>query len=172
MATWHEFSRGGAELQRPGIDGAPVAWEPFDGGAAALAAAGERLFKRGELALLGTVSAGGRPRIHPFIPRIVDGRLWAFVIGRSPKMRDLLMRPYTIHALPGDEDEEFWVSGRARRADDAASVALVTAAMPYKVRPHEILFEFELELAVWTTWIGFGTDDIHPVHHRWRATAG
>jgi hypothetical protein len=137
-----------------------------------LAAAGERLFKRGELALLGTVSAGGRPRIHPFIPRIVGGRLWAFVIGRSPKMRDLLERPYTIHALPGDEDEEFWVSGHARRADDASSVALVAPAMPYAIRAHEILFEFELDIAGWTTWIGFGKEDIHPVHHRWRATAG
>jgi hypothetical protein len=41
--------------------------------------------------------------------------------------------------------------------------------MPYEVQPHELLFEFGLDLVVWTTWTGFGTPDIRPQHHRWRA---
>jgi hypothetical protein len=57
-----------------------------------IAAAGRRLLEDPAgiptVAFLAPVGADARPRIHPFIPAVVGGRLWAFVI-RSPKQRDL-----------------------------------------------------------------------------------
>jgi hypothetical protein len=171
MATWAEFAAGRAEIQVPTVAGKPATWQPFDGGGAALAAAGERLlFGSTDVALLGTVTPSGRPRIHPFIPRIVEGRLWAFVVQASPKRRDLERHgQYTIHASLAPEDEEFWVAGRARRHDDPALRETVRAAMPYAVHDWEALFEFDLEIAGWTRWLDFGTPMHRPVYHRWTA---
>src|SRR5690606_29522545 len=90
MATWAEFAAGTAEVRAQQAPGAPGEWAAFEGGAAQLAAAGERLlFPDIPIAFLGTVSGSGRPRIHPFIPKVVDGRLWAFIVDASPKRHDL-----------------------------------------------------------------------------------
>jgi hypothetical protein len=166
MSTWTEFAAGVAEVRSE--DGG---WQPFDGGGAALAAAGERLFAAAPagIALLATVSASGRPRIHPFMPRVVEGRLRAFVITDSPKARDLERRPCTIHAQPAEEDEEFWVSGRAHRIAELALIERMADAMEWAKPGEESLFEFDLDLAGWTRWLDFGTPRHRPLHHRWRA---
>jgi hypothetical protein len=172
MATWAEFAAGPAEVSEQVTADAPGSWAPFRDGGAALAAAGERLlFDTIPVALLGTVTASGRPRIHPFVPKVVDGRLWAFVVAYSPKRRDLDdRRRYTIHANLAEEDEEFWVSGEARREGDESHRASVAAAMPYTVHDWEMLFEFDLELVGWTRWLDWGGPMHRPVHHRWRAS--
>ncbi len=175
MATWGEFAGGAAGLVevRPdrGPGAAPGPWEAVAGGAAAMAAAGERLLNAPPvgIALLATVSSAGRPRVHPFMPRVIDGRLWAFVIADSPKARDLLSRPYTMHSQPTDEDEEFWVSGRAHAVDDAATVARLAAVMEWARTDEERLFAFDVELAGWTRWLDFTKPGHRPLHERWRA---
>ena len=83
-----------------------------------LAQAGRRLLEDAPgvpgVAFLATVGAGGRPRMHPFIPAIVEGGLWAFVIV-SPKQRDLDrgMGSTRYTALSAPDDESFFVGGRA-----------------------------------------------------------
>src|SRR5690606_28014869 len=96
--------------------------------------------------------------------------------GNSPKRRDLdRSGQYTIHSMQAAEDEEFWVAGRARHEPDASLVARVAEAMPYPVQTdHDALYEFDIELGVWTRWLDFGTPRHRPQHQRWagRLAAG
>ncbi len=50
-----------------------------------------------------------------------------------------------------------------------ALAAAVSDAMPYDVRDDELLYEFDIEIAVWTTWANFQQPDMRPVHRRWIA---
>ena len=134
-----------------------------------MAEAGRRLLP--EVAFLATVSTRGRPRVHPFCPAITEGRLWAFVIEKSPKRRDLDSNGYfAIHALPGHEDEQFYCTGRAVRVCDPTLRDAVLAAMPYDDAddPPHVLYEFFLETALWTTWENFQKPGMRPVHRWWR----
>ncbi len=145
-----------------------VPWRELETATPELARAGRRLLEdesgRPDVAFLATVGADGRPRMHPFIPAVVDGRLWAFVIV-SPKQRDLdRTGSYAIHSCLGADDESFFVSGRARRVDGDEHRSLVGEAMPYSdIDENHVLYEFRIDRALWTTW----TTPTTPVHHRW-----
>ena len=85
-----------------------IDWAAFAEAAPEIARAGHRLLRDNEVAFLASVTARGRPRLHPFVPRIVDGRLVAFIMDSSPKLKDLSPTGhYALHAWPGSEDEEF-----------------------------------------------------------------
>jgi hypothetical protein len=150
-----------------------VGWSDFEKSAPDIASAGRRLLELNDVAFLATVSKTGRPRIHPFVPKIVSGRLVAFVMDSSPKIADLRQRTqFSIHALPGAEDEEFFVSGESiccdtngeLRKEAAKAMGFVTG-----VDEHHILFEFTLDRALWTKWLDFGTPNHRPHHQRWMA---
>ena len=147
-----------------------VAWDDFERAAPDIARAGRRLLEEADgrpaVAFLATVGDDGRPRMHPFIPAIVDGALWAFVTP-SPKQGDLDRAGlYAIHSTLGPADESFFLSGTARRVDDAARRAAVATRMPYNddVDDHAC-FEFGVDRVLWTTW----TTPTTPQFHRWRA---
>jgi len=92
-----------------------IGWKEFTHAAPQIADAGIRLWAHNEVAFIATVAASGRPRIHPFVPRIIEDRLVAFIMDSSPKIKDLEnRRQYAIHTLPGKDDEEFFVSGEAQ----------------------------------------------------------
>ena len=138
-----------------------------------LASAGARLLSDPDgspgVAFLATANARGRPRIHPFVPLILDGQLWAFIGEASPKRRDLDRNgQYAIHERLGDKDEEFTVSGTARRIEDPDTRSTVTAAMPFEVNDTEILYSFEIDTALWTTW----TTPTDPVRRIWHPSEG
>jgi hypothetical protein len=145
-------------------------WNQLQVEAAEIAEAGSRLLP--EVSYLATVDSAGRPRVHPFCPAIARGRLWAFVMEGSPKRRDLDTNGhFAIHALPGPEDEEFYVAGTARRVEDPEIRVAVLAAMPYDdADDRHLLYEFSLERALWTTWENFQKPGMRPVHRVWRAT--
>lgn len=147
-----------------------MTWADLEKEAPQIAAAGERLLP--DVAFLATVSAKGKPRVHPFCPAIAEGRLWAFVMAESFKRRDLdLNGHFAIHALPGAEDEEFYVAGRARRVDDEGLREIVLAAMPYdEADERHLLYEFILERAMWTTWENFQKPGMRPIHRVWRVS--
>ncbi|MCZ6642330.1 MAG: hypothetical protein O7F71_12200 [Gammaproteobacteria bacterium] len=150
-----------------------MSWSTFAEHAPEIAAAGIRLFVREEVAFLGTTSAQGRPRIHPFVPKIVDTRLVAFILDSSPKINDLAAHEfYAIHASLGPEDEEFYVSGKAvYRNDNAELRSAADVAMGFatgSVDEHHRLYEFLIDRALWTTWENFGTPDHRPNYRRWR----
>jgi hypothetical protein len=142
-------------------------WADFELQAPDLAAAGRRLLA--EVAFLATAGSTGRPRVHPFCPAIAEGRLWGFIIEESPKRADLDSNGYfAIHALPGFEDEQFYVAGTACRIHDPQLRDAVLAAMPYDdADERHLLYEFRLERALWTTWENFQTPGMRPVHHTW-----
>ena len=63
MPTWATFAVGGAELLHVQAHGERGHWQSFEGGASALAAAGERLLTQRPLAM--TVSGRSAPhRLH------------------------------------------------------------------------------------------------------------
>lgn len=146
-----------------------VTWADFETHAPELAEAGRRLLP--DVSFIATVSASGRPRVHPFCPAITEGRLWAFVIAGSPKRRDLDARGhFAIHALPGPEDEQVFLAGRASRESDHALRERVLAEMPYDDADDDhLLYELSIERALWTTWENFQRPGMRPVHRRWRA---
>lgn len=145
-------------------------WAGFASAAPDIAAAGQRLLEDAPgipgVALLGTVGADGLPRMHPFIPAIADGRLWAFVI-ESPKQRDLdRTQAFGLHSALGAQDESFFCAGQPRKVDDAGTRALVGSVMPYGgIDAHHVLYELRLAKALWTVWVT-PTD---PTHRSWRA---
>jgi hypothetical protein len=144
-------------------------WTDFEHAAPELAAAGRRLLP--VVAFLATVSRAGRPRVHPVCPAIVDGRLWAFIMASSPKRRDLdRSGEYAMHALPGAEDEQFYVAGRAEFVEAAALRAQVLAAMPYDdADAAHLLYEFNIDRVLWTRWENFQRPGMRPVQQRWIA---
>ena len=149
-----------------------IAWAEFEHRAPEIASAGLDLLRRNEVAFLATASASGRPRLHPFVPRVVEGRMLAFIMDSSPKIGDLRYRKhYSIHTLPGADDEEFYVAGEAQEIDhDARSRSLATDAMGFAtgVDEHHVLFEFTFDRALHTVWLDFGTPNHRPKRLVWR----
>ena len=71
-----------------------LTWSDFAKAAPQITEAGLRLTNPNEVALLATVSAEGRPRLHPFVFKVVDGRAVAFILKTSPKKRVLDEREF------------------------------------------------------------------------------
>jgi hypothetical protein len=146
-------------------------WQKFSLSSPQIASTGIRLLKQNEVAFLATVSKTGRPRLHPFVPKIVDGKLLAFIMDSSPKLDDLkLQRQYSIHTLPGEEDEEFYISGEATLCDSNVELrqeAALAMGFATGVDEHHILFEFKIDRALWTKWLDFGKPKHRPEYSRW-----
>jgi hypothetical protein len=147
-------------------------WGMFESAEPETAAAGRRLLEDAPgvpgVAFLATVGADARPRMHPFIPAVVDGGLWAFVI-RSPKQRDLDRDGgYAIHSMLGPKDESFLVGGRAFYTADGERRSTIGAHMPFSdIDDNHLLYEFRIDRALWTSW----TTPTAPVHRQWRLTS-
>ena len=122
------------------------------------------------LGYLATVRKDGGPRVHPFCPIIDAGELWAFVLTRSPKGRDLVRDGrYALHAFPKpDTDDEFYVTGTATVVDDAATRTSVRAATVANVgEPEETLFKLDMERALYAKYEM--RPQWPPVYTTWRA---
>jgi hypothetical protein len=151
-------------------------WSDFEKAAPAMAEAGRKLiyqFGPG-LGYLATVRKDGGPRLHPFCPVIHDGGLYG-LIGPSPKRFDLLRDGrYAIHSFSAaDSDDEFYVTGRARRIDDPSlraailSTYLSTGATS---SGDEIFFEFLIERALLATYKPRGEpQNWPPTYKKWAA---
>ncbi len=136
---------------------------------------GERLLNpTGDgIAYLATVRRDGGPRVHPVMPVVASGRLHVFVVSMSPKHDDLLRDGrFALHAGPPPAGgEEFYLSGRARRVDNAERRKAVVVASGGRLgrQDFETLFELDIRRALYTYWKGWGTKDIWPEYRRWRA---
>jgi hypothetical protein len=98
-----------------------VRWQEFAGHAPEIAGPGRAImyFFGPGLGYLATIRRDGGPRMHPFCPIIHEGGLYGLILPASPKSEDLHRDGrFAIHtyALP-DRDDEFYLTGRARRAD-------------------------------------------------------
>jgi Pyridoxamine 5'-phosphate oxidase len=160
-------------------------WQEFADEQPDLAAYGARLLTQFGVGLgfIATVRRDGGPRLHPCCPAIANGRLWVFIGGQSPKAHDLLRDGrYALHSFPPAEgDEEFYLSGNARRVDDPGvrfSVAQVARIGSHKKGDHyeassrEILFELDLDACLHTTWQMSGKPGTSAHHTIWRPGRG
>ena len=168
-ARWRSALLGAAERRsvgRPGGDFVST-WAELEKDEPEIAEAGRRLLT--EVAFLATVSPNGRPRVHPFCPALANDRLWAFIMSDSPKRRDLDANGhFAIHALPGPEDEEFYIAGHACRCAESATRMAVLIAMPYDdADDRHLLYEFLPDRALWTRWENFQKPGMRPVHRIW-----
>jgi hypothetical protein len=127
-------------------------WAEFAAAAPDIAVEARRLiYARGDgEALLATVRADDLPRIHPVNVAIVDERLYAFVIARSPKRLDLeLDGRYALHTHQDPiAPAEVGLRGRARLVDDEVERGKVAAGWAFGVDDSYTLFEFSIESAL------------------------
>ena len=148
-------------------------WSAFEIAAPELAQEGRRLLDRDGIdqALLATVRDGEAPRIHPIYTAIVDGRLYAFILG-SAKLGDLDRDGrYALHTHQDPSaPSEFMVRGRARRVDDPETVARVAAGWYFEVDAGSALFEFEIESVA--LGLRDDPDEWPPRYSRWSAASG
>ena len=104
------------------------------------------------LGYMATVRKDGGPRVHPVCPVIENDGLYVFIGNHSPKLHDLLRDGrYALHTFPlPDIDDEFYVSGRAIREDDALVRKLVyeTYTATGAITSDDTLFELVLERAL------------------------
>jgi hypothetical protein len=112
------------------------------------------------LGYLATVRADGGPRVHPVSPAVLDGRLYVYILLRSPKLRDLQGDGrYALRSWPkpftddGFDDREFYLTGRAVPVEDVEVHKRVSAAVG--VRPESgTSFELDIERAMRKARVG------------------
>ena len=147
-----------------------VSWGDFAAADAEMAAIGLALMERFHIAYLATVRADGAPRLHPVSPFIIDGRLFVASPRGSPKAQDQLRDGrYVLHMLPGKDDAEFRIRGRARAVTDAPTRSLVLKRGPHYVKEHDHIFEYDIEEAATAHWEMVGQPGTYPVRRSWRA---
>ena len=148
-----------------------VSWAEFEKAAPEIASEGRRLIDAAADAklLLATVRGNDLPRLHPITAAIVDGRLYAFIIARSPKKLDLeLDGRYALHThLDPAAPTEVALRGRARLVDAPEERPRVASGWAFTADDDYTLFEFGIEHAVLGSRAT--ADDWPPVYTSWRA---
>ncbi len=106
------------------------------------------------LGYLATIRPDGGPRVHPISPTVLDGRLYAYIVGRSPKVRDLRGDPrFALHSWPvpfgvdSFDDEEVAFTGRAVEVHDRALAERVARTVGDDPETG-VVFELLLETAL------------------------
>jgi hypothetical protein len=156
-----------------------LTWPEFREARHDLAEAGRSLFYQYGgvgLGFLGTVRLDGGPRVHPMCPVINDLGLYALLVP-SPKLQDLLRDGrYAMHSFPCDDNEDaFYITGRAERSDDADIREQVTRQFvgerSFEIPPAGLqgqdVIEFRIERCLLTRTTGHGDPD--PQHTIWKA---
>ena len=129
------------------------------------------------LGFLATVRADGGPRTHPMCPIIHDDRLLAFIVP-SPKLEDLRRDGrYALHCFPPADDEDaFYLTGRATERHDSAlreavAAQFVAERVIVAVDPpsdDHALVELDIDTVLLTRTTGHGDPD--PQHTVWKAS--
>ena len=150
-----------------------VRWSEFATIEPAMAEAGRKLLYQFDIGLgyLATIRADGAPRLHPFCPIITGEGLFGLIIP-GPKLGDLRRDGrFSIHACnPVDRDDEFLVSGLARRAEDdaeAVRVAFLTAEGAVSTGD-ETCFEFLIDRALHAAYRPRKEGWAPPTYQSWR----
>ena len=150
-------------------------WAEFAEAAPEMAALGSQLLSNetNQIAYLATVRKDGAPRVHPVCPVLTGDHIYLAIGLQSPKLDDLRRDGrYMLHAMPGKDDAEFNIRGRATEANDAgthAKVEQAASAVGLNVKPHEVLFRLDIEQAATTYWENVGQPDTRPIRRRWLA---
>lgn len=133
-----------------------------------LAEHGQILFRQHGVAFLATIRKDGSPRLHPIVPIPAEGGLHVAVSNQSPKRFDLLRDGrYALHAMLGEKDEEFMLTGQVKRVSGGVERAAVVSAAHHTIHDTDLVFEFLIKRALWGYWENTGTPDTYPVHQAW-----
>ena len=109
--------------------------------------------------------------MHPVTPIFSADSLLISVTNESPKRRDLDRDGrFAPHALPGDDDEEFYRTGSVVRVDDAARRATAHHEAIFTPRDSDPLFELVTDVCLWSRWENMGQPNTHPVRRVWKAS--
>lgn len=150
-----------------------IRWQQFAEQAPEQASAGARLLELPAgvgVALLATVARDGRPRAAPVCPISCDRDLYLCIAARSPKHYDLSRDSrYVLHALLGENDEEFQVSGRAVAVKQADEEAAVHARIRFQFDPADPLIRLEIGSGLWVHWENPGQPGAKAHRRPWRA---
>jgi uncharacterized pyridoxamine 5'-phosphate oxidase family protein len=148
-------------------------WKEFATAEPDMASVGLALLERFHIAYLATVRADGSPRVHPVSPFIIDGRLFVATPQGSPKARDQIRDGrYVLHMLPGKDDAEFRIRGRAHSVVDSEERAMVLDRGPHYVKGDDHIFEYDIEEAATAHWEKVGEPGTYPVRRIWRVSEG
>ena len=143
-------------------------WAEFEAAAPELAAIGRQLTEKVPIMYLATVRSDGAPRVHPVCPIWAGGRVYVAVAPISPKRWDLRGDGrYALHALPGKQDAEFYVTGLARLVPGGDERAAVVAAAGHTVHPGDDVFELGIDQAMTAHWENWAQPDTYPVRRWW-----
>jgi hypothetical protein len=138
-----------------------------------MAALGSRLLGKTQIAYLATVRREGAPRVHPVCPFVAEGRLFVSVGPHSPKRHDLRRDGrYALHALPGKDDAEFYLTGRATELTAQRTIATARKAAQAEglnVNLEELTFELDIEHAMTAYWEKAGQPGTYAVRKFWHA---
>lgn len=142
-------------------------WAQFEAESPLMAERGrELLFHPGfGFGYLATVSAVGRPRVHPVNPLIHDGRLFAFIMP-TPKLADLRgTGEYALHSSQTETvDDEFMLAGRAIvRESDRGLWQAALIDHPLTVGDDHVLVEFPVRRALLVHYPGAGASPEYQV---------
>jgi hypothetical protein len=153
VTTWADFERAAPELAQFGA----ALLDQFDG-----------------LGYIATVrTSDGAPRVHPVCVWRARGRLFLSVGAASPKQWDLRTDGrYVVHALPGKDDAEFRVRGRAREVTDPATTLWVRAAgqdTGLNFSDDELLFELDVDEAHTAVWVNVGQPGTYATRRSWKS---
>jgi hypothetical protein len=122
-------------------------------------------------AYLATVRADGGPRIHPVMPVLAGGSLYAFIVSMSWKYRDLLRDGrYSLHSSDlSSEGEEIYLTGAAHPVASEDTRAFVRGACENRLGNHEFeaLFELDIERVLHTHWENWGASTAWPTYEKW-----
>ena len=125
-------------------------------------------------AFLATLRKDGAPRLHPVSLVHSYDRLYVLIPPASPKCFDLKRDGrYALQAFPpqnNQENEEFYLAGRAAWIQELAIRHALIADTKIRVEESEVLFELLLDRAMHTKLVHPGTPGEYPMHRKWRAT--
>jgi len=152
-------------------------WAEFEAAEPAMAESARRLLGPAPIMMLATVRRDGAPRVHPVCPIFAGGRMYIAVAGEgrervpaSPKRWDLARDGrYALHGLPGEQDEEFYCTGRAVRHADEATRAAVSLAAGHTVHAADWIFELGIDRVMTAHWENWTKPDTYAVRRFWRA---
>jgi hypothetical protein len=145
-------------------------WDELYAAAPEIGAVGRALLEQHNLAYLATTRRDGAPRVHPVAPFVLEGRLFVATPPSSPKAYDQIRDGrYAMHMLPGKDDDEFRIRGRATLLADGPRRAMVLKDGPHWVKGDDCIFEYDIEEAATAYWVNVGQPGTYPVRKQWKA---
>ena len=132
-------------------------WREFKTAAPKIASIGEKLLfnpDSGKVAILASIDAKNQPWTAPFCPIFAGEGMYILSAANTPKTSHLTRNSqYALHAMLGEDDLEFQVSGAARSVLNTTERSLVLNAIPFpNYDPNDPIFELLIARALTVTW--------------------